>query len=89
MTQEQLDKLIKDGLKLQYHDDQYETASFLQNLADKYNLIFNEKDYIILDTGFVRNTDIKQYGKHIDSENTYPELWNPNEEELMKGLTNE
>ena len=89
MTQEQLDNLIEDGIELQIYDDQYETASFLQNLANKYNLIFDIKDYIILDSVFVRNTDIKQYGKHIDSENTYPELWNPNEEELMKGLTNE
>ena len=46
MTQEQFNKLVEDGIELQYYDDQYETATFLQNLSDKYNLIFNKKEYI-------------------------------------------
>ncbi len=46
MTQEQFNKLVEDGLELQFHDDQYETASFLQNLANKYNLIFDKQDYM-------------------------------------------
>ena len=46
MTQEVFDKLVEDGIELQSYNDQYETASFLQNLANKYNLIFNEKDYM-------------------------------------------
>ena len=46
MTQEVFDKLVEDGIELQSYNDQYETASFLQNLANKYNLIFNRKDYI-------------------------------------------
>ncbi len=46
MTQEIFDKLVLDGIELQSYYDQYETAAFLQNLADKYNLIFNKKEYM-------------------------------------------
>lgn len=54
MTQLILDQLVRDGFELQFHDDQYETASFIRNLAKKYGLSFDEHAYIVYDASVAK-----------------------------------
>ena len=42
MTQEQLNILIEDAFELHLYGDMSEIGDFLQELSDKYNLIFND-----------------------------------------------
>ena len=49
MDVEIFNQLVRDGMELQYHDDQYETACFLKNLAKKYDLKFDESEYTSYD----------------------------------------
>ncbi len=47
MTQEVFDKLVEDGIEIGWGIDQHEVIAFLENIADKYNLRFNQQEYLI------------------------------------------
>ena len=43
MNQKQLNKLIEDSFELHCYGDMSEIGEFIQELSDKYRLVFNNK----------------------------------------------